>query len=79
MKIKNLEDLQDKIDKELSWRRKELVQIKFNVSSTTEGTFKSDFALRSGVILLYADWEGFIRNISNYYVIYVFSRKYKGL
>lgn len=74
MKIKTYDELQDKIDSELSWRRRDITQIRFNIQDSKANTPASEFAIRSGFILLYADWEGFIRTISNYYVIYVFSK-----
>ncbi|GAA3191442.1 MAE_28990/MAE_18760 family HEPN-like nuclease [Lentilactobacillus kefiri] len=76
VKINTLEKLQDKIDFELSWRKKEIIKLDFNIyQARIHGNAK--FTIREGYLLLYADWEGFIRTVANYYVIFVFSKKYK--
>lgn len=78
MKIENLEDLQDKIDKDLAWRKKELTSIKSDVQmSNTKERSEQSRAIRAGITLLYAHWEGAIKNISEYYLIYVSSLKLK--
>ena len=71
MKIRTEEDLQNEIDKEMAWRKKELTAIKANISSSRK--FAKDTALRSGIALLYAHWEGAIKNIAHFYLVYVSS------
>lgn len=72
MKIKELSNLEEKIDNELSWRKKELTSIKVDVeSSNTKEKSEQSRAIRSGIILLYAHWEGAIKSIAEYYLIYV--------
>lgn len=62
MKIENLEDLQDKIDKDLAWRKKELTSIKSDVQmSNTKERSEQSRAIRAGITLLYAHWEGAIK------------------
>ncbi len=73
MKIRTLEALQDAIDKEIGWRKKELIAIKYNIQSARK--FNKDTALRSGITLLYAHWEGAIKNISYFYLCYVSNLK----
>jgi hypothetical protein len=73
MKIKTLEKLEDKIDSDFAWRKKELETIHIEMKSSS--LLKKKTLIRSGVTLLYAHWEGFIRNISNYYVIYICYQK----
>lgn len=68
-KIRTLTQLQDELDKEMSWRRKEISGLKLSVKSAgslTEGTL-----VRAGVTLLYAHWEGFIKNSSLIYLNFV--------
>lgn len=69
MKIKTLEDLQEKLDSDLGWRRIELTAIYNNIQKSTLPKTKTE--LRIGIVMLYAHWEGFIRNISQYYLTYV--------
>ena len=72
MKIKDLFDLEKKIDNELAWRKKELTSIKVDVeSSETKEKSEQSRAIRSGIAMLYAHWEGAIKSIAEYYLIYV--------
>lgn len=75
MKIRTVEELSDAISKELAWRRKELTAISSNVKTSRD--FAKNTALRAGVALLYAHWEGFIKNAAQFYLIYVSSKKLK--
>lgn len=69
MKIRTINELQDAIDREMAWRKRELFAIKANISQAR--SFAKDTALRSGITLLYAHWEGSVKNISSYYLSYV--------
>ena len=69
MKIRTIEEFQDYVDKEYSWRRKELSAIKSNIFEAR--AFAKSTALRSGITLLYAHWEGIIKNIATAYLSYV--------
>lgn len=73
MKIRTPIELQDAIDAEMGWRKRELTALKANIQAAR--SFAKDTALRSGVALLYAHWEGAIKNISYYYLCYVSSLK----
>jgi hypothetical protein len=79
MKIKSQEDLGDYLDNEIAWRKRELSTLKSNVEKSRdklEGT-----AIRSGILLLYAHWEGFFKRAAEGYLEYVISKrlKYKAL
>lgn len=80
MKIKTQENLTDFLNKELSWRKKELFTLFDNVKKNSGSKFQ-DTALRAGIVLLYAHWEGFIKCASEAYLEYVISKrlKYKDL
>lgn len=72
MKIKNLNDLEEKIDNELAWRKKELTSIRVDVeSSEIKEKSEQSRAIRSGIAMLYAHWEGVIKSIAEFYLIYV--------
>ncbi|MCT3132918.1 MAE_28990/MAE_18760 family HEPN-like nuclease [Lactococcus lactis] len=76
MKIKTLEDLQEKIDAEISWRKFELTDIKFDVEDTSSANKKTkERAIKYGIVLLYSHWEGAIKKIAEYYLIYVLNLK----
>ena len=69
MKIRTTNDLQDAIDHEMAWRKHELSTIRANVVSSRRHA--KETAIRAGVALLYAHWEGAIKNIATYYLEYV--------
>ena len=73
MKIRTLNDLQDIIDAEMAWRKKELSALKSNIQSSR--SFAKETALRSGIALLYAHWEGVVKNIAYYYLVFVSYQK----
>lgn len=76
--IKTLEDLEDALDKESSWRNKEIEQIKLKIKSiSSEVEIGKNLTLeeKSLILILYADWEGFINTAANLYVRYVFAQK----
>ncbi len=66
--IHTLGQLQDGLDKEMSWRRKEVLA--FRVASKKNGQDAAYF-IRAGIALLYAHWEGFIKSASEHYLNYV--------
>ncbi|RYF60728.1 MAG: hypothetical protein EOO27_04715, partial [Comamonadaceae bacterium] len=66
--IHTLSQLQDALDNELGWRKKEISA--FRVASSINGR-EASFYIRAGVALLYAHWEGFIKNSSEHYLNFV--------
>lgn len=72
MKIKELEKLQDLLDNDMAWRKKELINIKLLIHST-----QNPILCRAGIALLSAHFEGFIKQTANYYVVYVSSQNIK--
>jgi hypothetical protein len=68
-KIRTLGHLQESLDSEMGWRIKEIFSLKLSaksVLSISEATL-----VRAGVALLYAHWEGFIKNVSVAYLNYI--------
>lgn len=74
MKIKTIEELEDKLERDLSWRKKEIVSLKLLIESDE---VNRKILLRSGIALLCAHFEGFIKMSSNYYIVYISSKKIK--
>ncbi len=68
MKIRTKENFIDEMDNEIAWRKKELSYLKGNVKSNSP-YFKTH--LRTGIVLLYAHWEGFVKNACELYLTYV--------
>ena len=69
--IRTLGQLQDALDRELSWRVKEIGA--FRVASKGNGPERK-FFIRAGVALVYAHWEGFIKAASEQYLNFVHHR-----
>ena len=68
-KIRTADELQNLLDRELSWRIKEIADIR---SATKIARVGSEVTLRrAGIALLYAHWEGFIKASARAYVTYV--------
>ncbi|EPD37779.1 MULTISPECIES: MAE_28990/MAE_18760 family HEPN-like nuclease [Delftia] len=75
MKIRSTEDLTNYLDDDLAWRRKEIIELR--VMAKSAKAKKADVHVRAGVAMLYAHWEGFIKNASNAYVVFVSARGMK--
>ena len=73
MKIRSLVELQDGLDREFSWRLKEISQLKKGPKKVTAMAEKT--LIRAGVALLYAHWEGFIQASAKIYASYVFRQR----
>jgi hypothetical protein len=74
MSIQTLEQLSDCLDSQIAWRKKELVQVKNLIEQKGIGASKNAALVRCGVAILYAHWEGFIKESSASYLEFV-SRK----
>ena len=75
MKIRTAEDFQSKLDDDFAWRRKELTVIYTNVKASKPLQVSTN--IRIGVVMLYAHWEGFIKNAAELYLIFVACKKLK--
>lgn len=63
--------LQDRLQRELAWRKKEISDLR----SLAAHSIESDFhVFRSGQVMLCAHWEGFLKKAAELYMRYVFSQ-----
>jgi hypothetical protein len=69
MYINTIEDLQKYLDSDICWRKKELTAINFFVKNDT--LKDPDLSVRLGIVMVYAHWEGFIKNSGNFYINYL--------
>ena len=69
MKIRTKDEFQDVVDGETAWRKKELSSISSNIAISKK--VAKITSLRAGIALLYAHWEGLIKNLATYYLCYV--------
>lgn len=73
MKIRTIGHLQDKLDTEMSWRLKEVADLKAGVRSAN--SISQSTMIRAGIAILYAHWEGFIKSSSLAYIEYLNSQR----
>lgn len=71
MKIKTPEQLTDKLANDLIWRKRELSEIKSLIELKNISPQKHNVFIRSGICILYAHWEGFVKLASNSYLEYI--------
>lgn len=71
MKLRTQEDFVDAVSKEISWRKRELTEIKSLVEMSEDEPLRQAAMIRCAVALLYAHFEGFIKKVSEAYLNYV--------
>lgn len=69
MKIRTTEELFNRLSEDLSWRKKELTLFKSRIDIAEEKRLNSE--IRAGIVMLYSHWEGFVKNSTSYYLLYV--------
>ncbi|MDH1629299.1 MAE_28990/MAE_18760 family HEPN-like nuclease [Pseudomonas mosselii] len=69
--MRTLDHLQDGLDAEMGWRVKEIST--FIMAAKTDGAEKKVY-IRAGIALMYAHWEGFVKNSSEMYLNFVHHR-----
>ena len=69
MKIRSLGEFEDAVNRETAWRKRELTTILFHVQESRDS--RRPTALRAGVALLYAHWEGWIKKVSEFYIAFI--------
>ncbi len=65
MKLNTAEQLSDRLSHDLAWRKKELSEVKSLVETRSFSDSKHKALVRSGICLLYAHWEGFVKLAAN--------------
>jgi hypothetical protein len=69
MRIGSPAQLAARLDRCLAWRKKELTQLKLMADSAPSAN--AGILRRSGLTLMYAHWEGFVKDSSLYYLKYL--------
>jgi MAE_28990/MAE_18760-like HEPN len=75
MKIRNFEQLSLSLDNDLVWRKKEISNLKSLIETRSFSESKHNVLLRSGITILYAHWEGFVKIASTNYLNFVANQK----
>jgi hypothetical protein len=66
--------LNDNISEDYSWRIKELINYKSILKESNSFQMKS--LLRGGIVLLYAHWEGFVKQATSHYYNFVLLQRH---
>lgn len=72
--IRTLEKLEEILDKDIAWRKKEMLSLKILVE---RDAVNEPILLRAGIALLCAHFEGFVKGASDAYIRYVSAQKIK--
>lgn len=73
MRIRSLTELSEFLDNELAWRKRELTTLRFTIQKAR--AHEEATLLRAAICLLYAHWEGFIKNAATAYICFVVSQR----
>ncbi|MEV0110347.1 MAE_28990/MAE_18760 family HEPN-like nuclease [Nocardia sp. NPDC050799] len=73
-KIHSVEVLDDAISAEIAWRKQELTTALQIIRQSSGNARKAN--IRSGVLILYAHWEGWVKGVAQLYIRYVNTQRY---
>jgi len=73
MPVQTIDDLIERIDGELAWRKKELTALKF--AAEKGRAHEKETLFRAALCLLYAHWEGFVKAAARSYLEFVSLRR----
>lgn len=65
-KINTIDKLQSRIQRDISWRKKECVDM-FSINSL-QTEYEQKLSIKASVVLLYSHWEGFVKKSSEFYL-----------
>ena len=71
MAIRTQEELIDKIAEDHIWRVREISELKELIALDTTSELRKRVLCRSGIALIYAHWEGFVKKSGTYFLEYV--------
>lgn len=69
MKIRSLEEFEDGLDSDLSWRKHEFSLIKSSIQKAKRS--QKNMLIRAGISLMYSHWEGHIKKSAEIYLCYL--------
>lgn len=71
MSIRTIEQLHDFLENEIIWRKKELTSLRSLAEAARASRDKQNALIRSGITVLYAHWEGFVKAAASAYLEFV--------
>jgi len=69
MKIRSIDEFESALDREYSWRKREITTLRFNLKGAR--LHQKEVFFRSGIVLLYAHWEGLVKFGAKSYIRYI--------
>lgn len=72
--MQRLDDLQDAIQRDLVWRKRELSELRALATHSDES---AEHVFRASLVMLCAHWEGFLKKSAKLYLEHVFSQDVK--
>ena len=76
MKVRTKDELSQRLADDLAWRKKELSDLYFLLNAKA-AHLKEQALSRSGIALLYAHWEGYIKKAGHYFFEYIAMQRLK--
>ncbi len=74
--IRTKEEFVDKIGRDHVWRLREIAELKNLIEEPSISELRKRVLCRSGIALLYAHWEGFVKKSGTYFLEYVAAQRY---
>lgn len=75
MKIKTISQLSASLNDDISWRKREIIELRMQAARKDNVAHKT--ILRAGVAILYSHWEGFVKTSSEILLSYISNQKLK--
>lgn len=81
MTMRSIDQLERALDEDLAWRKRELTTVKAMLDNSRTRPHERTLLLRAAICILYAHWEGFIKDAAARYVSFVATRglRYRNL
>lgn len=73
--IRTTEELVDRIAEEHSWRIREIAELRNIIQASSSSLTRNNAACRAGLALLYAHWEGFVKNAGTHFLDFVSNQR----
>jgi hypothetical protein len=69
VKVRSVYKLEEYLDEDLAWRKREFTTLKFMIASARKN--QKEVLIRAGITLMYSHWEGHIKYASEIYLRYL--------
>jgi hypothetical protein len=75
-KLRTTEDLIDRISSEHLWRKREISEMYLLIARSENDPARCNTLIRCAILILYGHWEGFVKNVSSFFVKFVTAKKH---